>query len=240
MSQDLNTKENFQAQRPHVLVVDDDRRIRDLLSRYLGEQGFVVMSAGDAKEAVELLEHFAFDVLVVDVMMPGQSGLDFVRAHSQAKDTPVLLLTALGETAHRIDGLEAGADDYLAKPFEPRELLLRLNAILKRTIKPQKSLAYFKIGPWVFDADSETLEGEGRVQKLTSVEVALIKALAVQGGEVVSRAELAQLCGIDAGERTFDVQVTRLRRKIEMDTKNPRYLQTIRGKGYLLRIEEVL
>lgn len=225
---------------PHVLIVDDDRRIRDLLGRYLGEHGFVIMVASDAQDAKEILQHFECDLMVVDVMMPGQSGLEFVQSYRTKQDTPVLFLTALGETQDRIAGLEAGGDDYLAKPFEPRELLLRLQSLLKRRKKPKSAAQRFIIGSWHFDPEHGYLTGsDGQIQKLTAVEVALIKALAARPGEVVSREALAEYCGIDAGERTFDVQVTRLRRKIEEDTKNPRYLQTIRGKGYLLRIQEI-
>lgn len=241
MQKTSNTTENYPtyADRPHVLLVDDDRRIRDLLCRYLGEQGFVVMSAADAAEAESILQGYEFDVLVVDVMMPGRSGLEFTQDLRARINTPVLMLTALGETDDRISGLEAGADDYLAKPFEPRELLLRLNAIIKRTAKKAGKARTFKVGPWLFDPEVEELRQGDVRQKLTSAEVTLIKALASSEGDVLSRDELAQRCGIDAGERTIDVQVTRLRRKIEEDSKNPRYLLTLRGKGYLLRTEDV-
>lgn len=226
--------------RPHVLVVDDDRRIRDLLCRYLGEQGFVVVAAADAFEAEILLKSFEVDALVVDVMMPGKTGLEFTSEYRAAHDTPVLLLTALGEAQDRITGLEAGADDYLAKPFEPRELVLRLNAILKRTSKPVQARRKLKIGPWVFDPAHEELSAGEEVVRLTSAESQLLQALGARSGEVLSREALARACGVDAGERTIDVQVTRLRRKIEENTKTPRYLQTVRGKGYVLRAEEVM
>ncbi|MCC6597927.1 MAG: response regulator [Alphaproteobacteria bacterium] len=230
--------ENY-ADRPHVMVVDDDRRIRDLLSRYLGEHGFVVVGASDAEDARHQLMNFKVDVLVVDVMMPGQNGFEFTRALREQSNVPVLLLTALGETQDRISGLEAGADDYLSKPFEPRELVLRLNAILKRTIRKTPNARKIRIGEWLFDPVREELIRGEDVRKLTSVEVTLLKVLGTCHGEVLSREALAERCGIDAGERTIDVQVTRLRRKIEEDTKNPRYLQTIRGKGYMLRAEEI-
>lgn len=236
-------QENYQKQgapfeaRPHVLVVDDDRRIRDLLSRYLDEYGFVVLSAEDAGQAKELLKSFEVDVLVVDVMMPGQSGVDFTQELRAQCLTPVVLLTALGDVDDRVKGLEAGADDYLPKPFEPRELVLRLNAILKRTAKTISVDRAFRVGPWVFDPESNVLEGEGRTIKLTSTEVLLMKAFGQSDGEVLSREALAKACDIDSGERTVDVQITRLRRKIEEDTKNPRFLKTVRGKGYILRVE---
>ncbi len=236
----MSTHTSFN-ERPHVLVVDDDQRIRELVSRYLGEQDFIVANAEDSAAAAGMLELFDFDVLVVDVMMPGQSGFEFTRGlREKGMEVPVLLLTALGETGDRIAGLEAGADDYLAKPFEPRELVLRIHAILKRTRKAVKSLRRFRVGPWIFDAEEESLtSADGEVQKLTGAEVTLISALGARGGQVMSRDELAKACGVNAGERTIDVQVTRLRRKIEEDTKNPRYLQTLRGKGYLLRVEEI-
>ncbi len=238
MLETSSAKQNY-AELPHVLIVDDDRRIRELLGRYLGEQGYMVMAAADAAEARSILADFEFDVLVVDVMMPGQSGVEFTRDLRERSNTPVLMLTAKGETENRIEGLEAGADDYLVKPFEPRELLLRLNSILKRTAKRLQPARLFKVGDWLFDPELEELRAGESTQKLTSAEVVLIKALASSGGEVLSREVLAKLCGIDAGERTIDVQVTRLRRKIEKDSKNPRYLLTMRGKGYLLRTQEV-
>lgn len=230
--------ENFTA-RPHVMVVDDDRRIRDLLSRYLGDNGFVVVSAGDAAEAARMLESLSVDVLVVDVMMPGKNGFEFTGEVRARGDLPVILLTALGETQDRIQGLEAGADDYLPKPFEPRELVLRLNAILKRTAGKVQEGRKIRIGAWVFDPAMEEIAREDERRRLTGVEATLLKVLAAAHGEVLSREDLARRCGIDSGERTIDVQVTRLRRKIEEDTKNPRFLQTIRGKGYSLRAEEI-
>ncbi len=226
------------AARPHVLVVDDDERISELVSRYLHEHGFVVMAAGDAKEARMMLKSFAFDAMVVDVMMPGESGIELTRELQKTHKMPVLLLTALGEAQDRITGLEAGADDYLPKPFEPRELVLRLNAILRRTVQKSETLKPFRIGAWRFDPERNELRDGDEIMPLTAAEALLIRALAGRPGEPVSREELAQKCGLDAGERTIDVQVTRLRRKIEKDTKVPRYLQTVRGKGYLLRIEE--
>ncbi len=224
---------------PHVLVVDDDQRICELLSKFLTENDFVVMHANDASQARKMLEHFEFDVLVVDVMMPGETGLELITSIRKYMDIPVLLLTALGEAEDRIAGLEVGADDYLAKPFEPRELVLRLNAILRRTSKVQIIPASFKVGRWHFDSEQEEFVDGENVIRLTSVEANLIRALASRSGEVMSREELAESCGVDAGERTIDVQVTRLRRKIEENTRAPRYLQTVRGKGYLLRIEEI-
>lgn len=227
------------AERPHILVVDDDDRIRDLVSRYLRDQDFLAVTARDAKEARELLRGLTFDALVVDVMMPGETGVEFTRSLKGKNAPPVLLLTALSEIEDKVTGLDAGADDYLAKPFEPRELVARLNAILRRTAKKRESLRPFKVGRWRFDPEQDELvDGENSV-RLTSVEARLLRALAQCAGEAMSREDLAQACGVDAGERTIDVQVTRLRRKIEDDPKAPRALQTLRGKGYMLRIEEL-
>jgi two-component system phosphate regulon response regulator OmpR len=227
---------------PHILVVDDDARICGLLSRYLRDKGFVAMEAHDAASAKELLACFSFDLLVVDVMMPGETGFEltkFIRARYAA--LPVLLLTALAETENKIMGFEAGADDYLAKPFEPQELLLRIQAILRRARpqKPQTQPDRFKIGAWYFDTQQPFLEKEGQSIKLTTMELTLIMAFLQYPGQVVSRDDLAEACGLDAGERTIDVQVTRLRRKLEDDAKNPRILLTVRGKGYLMRAEGI-
>jgi two-component system phosphate regulon response regulator OmpR len=197
----------------------------------------VVTTAADAAQARALLARLVFDALVVDVMMPGEDGLSLTRSLRGAGDVPVLLLTALGEAESRIAGLEAGADDYLAKPFEPRELVLRLQAVLRRRPPPQ-SVAAFRVGRWRYDPESSVLEDGDAVLRLTGVEANLLRALASRAGQAVSRDELARLCAPEAGgERTIDVQVTRLRRKLEDDPKVPRLLQTVRGKGYLLRAE---
>lgn len=231
-----NQKHNYAAQ-PHVLVVDDDERIRDLISRFLQAQNFVVMTAADAVQARDMLKYFVFDVLVVDIMMPGETGLSFTKSLQGVYDTPVLLLTALGEADDRISGLEHGADDYLTKPFEPRELVLRLQAIIRRTAKPDDPKV-LKIGRWVFDpAYNELRDEQGTVVPLTTVEVTLINALAGRAGQVMSREALAAQCNVDPDTRNIDVQVARLRRKIEENTRTPRYLQTVRGKGYLLRLD---
>lgn len=227
------------AGRPHILVVDDDDRIRDLVSRYLKEQNFVVLTAKDAADARTMLKSFSFDVLVVDVMMPGETGIEFTKSLRRLSAPPVLLLTALGEIEDKVTGLDAGADDYLAKPFEPRELVARLNALLRRTAKKQETLRPFKVGRWTFNPGHDELVDGETIQRLTSVEARLLRSLAQHAGQVMSREDLAHACGVDAGERTIDVQVTRLRRKIEDDPKQPRALQTLRGKGYMLRIEEL-
>lgn len=232
---------NKNAHKSHILMVDDDKRIRELVSRYLHAHDFIVLGACDAQNAREMLGLFEFDAIVLDVMMPGQTGLEFTKAlRAEGIDIPILLLTALGEVDDRIEGLECGADDYLPKPFEPKELVLRLGAILRRTQKPQVLSVKYKMGEWIFDpAHDELISQEDEHIGLTTVEANLLRALAETAGAVVSREDLALRCGLDAGERTIDVQVTRLRKKVEENTKMPRYLQTIRGKGYLLRSEKV-
>jgi two-component system phosphate regulon response regulator OmpR len=225
---------------PHILVVDDDDRIRNLVSRYLNEHSFLSFTAADAAQAKEILQIGVFDALVLDVMMPGQNGKDFTRELRQASDVPVLLLTAMGEIEDRVDGFQTGADDYLTKPFDPRELVLRLQAILRRRPQERNGSKKYRIGRWAYDPQVPELVDGSEVVRLTDVEVNLLKALTRRPDTILSREELADLCGIDAGERTIDVQVTRLRRKLEEDSKIPRYLQTVRGKGYLLRAEEIL
>lgn len=224
----------------HILVVDDDRRLRDLLHRYLSDNGFVVTAARDAAEARRLQEGLAFDLIVLDVMMPGESGLDLARSLRRMRnDVPILMLTAMGEPADRIDGLEAGADDYLPKPFEPRELLLRIRTILKRTMPhaPQAAPAReIRLGPLRFDRERAILlDDPGGLVRLTTAEASLLTVLSETTGEVLSRETLGERCAIEGGDRAVDVQVARLRRKIEADPKNPRYLQTVRGRGYVLR-----
>ena len=228
------------AAKPHVLVVDDDERICTLVSRFLHEHGFIVLTAGDADDADDVLERFIFDVLVVDVMMPGRTGMQFIQdLRKQGDDIPVLLLTALGEAEDRIAGFESGADDYLAKPFEPMELVLRLKSILRRTKKTEEHEILLHIGHWQFDPRYDELKNGEDILSLTAMEANLLRALGESAGEVVSREELAERCGLNAGERTIDVQVTRLRRKIEENSKTPRYLQTVRGRGYMLRAERI-
>ncbi len=224
----------------HLLVVDDDERIRDLLKKYLLKQGFLVSVARDAVHARRLLEGLEFDLLVLDVMMPETDGISLTRELRQRMTTPILLLTARGETEDRIAGLEAGADDYLAKPFEPRELLLRINAILRRIPDEPSVEAVPKIlnlGPLVYEVEKADLRSDQGAVKLTSTEIQLMRVFAARVGQVVSRSELAEELGRDrelAQERAVDVQITRLRRKLETDPKQPRYLQTIRGAGYML------
>lgn len=222
----------------HILVVDDDTEIRDLLQRFLTKEGFRVTTAADAAEARDKLRAFQFDLLVVDVMMPGESGLDLTRDLRRESAVPILMLTAMSETEARINGLQAGADDYLPKPFEPLELVLRIQSIIRRVqlASPETTVpSLVHLGRSHFDLAREMLLCDNQPVKLTSTEVALLKALAAEPGRVMSRDELTETCNIDGGDRTVDVQVTRLRRKIEPDPKIPRYLHTVRGQGYVLR-----
>jgi two-component system phosphate regulon response regulator OmpR len=226
------------ADKPHVLVVDDDDRIRSLLSRYLRDNGFVVATAKDGNDAIDVLKCAYFDILVVDVMMPHKNGLELTKDLRATSDLPILLLTALGEVEDRIKGLELGADDYLSKPFEPKELVLRLQSILKRKGgMVNRNLNHFSIGKWIFipDEDKLTSSDTGEDIRLTSVEVKLLEALSRHAGKILSREELARLCGVDGNDRTVDVQITRLRKKMEEDNRIPKYIQTIRGQGYLLK-----
>lgn len=225
-----------ETDKPHILVVDDDDRIRSLLSRYLRENGFVVATAKDAEDARDVLKLALFDALIVDVMMPGQSGYEFTKSLRAGSAIPVLLLTALGETDNRIEGLESGADDYLAKPFEPKELLLRLQAVLRRSRNINRPMSEIRVGKWVCDPiTSIATDSEGHEVRLTSVEIKLLEALARHSGKILSREELARLCGVDGNDRTVDVQITRLRKKIEEDSRYPRHIQTVRGQGYILK-----
>lgn len=231
------------AHKPHILVVDDDDRIRSLLSRYLRDQGYVVATAASAEDADQILKFCLFDALIVDIMMPGRSGLEFTRGLRERSDIPVLLLTALGETADRIMGLEHGADDYLAKPFDPKELLLRLKSILKRHQPIDRQISEISFGDWVYDFDRLTLtkrsdndHEDPQIVYLTSVEGKLLEAMGRQIGKILSREELARLCGLEGNDRTVDVQITRLRKKIEDDRSYPRYIQTVRGQGYVLKV----
>jgi two-component system phosphate regulon response regulator OmpR len=224
------------AERPHLLVVDDDLRLRALLARYLGEQGHIVSTAASAAEARALMGPLAFDLLVLDVMMPGQNGLEFAESLRREQFTvPILMLTARSEAEQRIAGLEAGADDYLPKPFEPRELLLRIAAILRRSARPPEGPRPVRLGRWRFDPDRSELVSGGEIVRLTDVETSLLRVLAQAPGVIVSREDLVERSRVPMNARSIDVQVNRLRRKIEADLRTPRYLQTVRGAGYVLR-----
>ena len=222
---------------PHLLIVDDDDRIRELLKEYLARAGFRVTAASSAAAARKLIETLDFDLAVFDVMMPGEDGFSLTRWLREQKGpagrTPVLMLTARGEPGDRIEGLKLGADDYLGKPFEPEELLLRIAAILRRAHDRPAPGGAINFGRCRFDPDRGELSCDGNIVRLTEVEVALLRRLARSPDEAVERLELAQGSGDPSG-RAVDVQVTRLRRKIEPDPKAPRYLQTVRGVGYKL------
>ncbi|HEV2334283.1 MAG TPA: response regulator transcription factor [Stellaceae bacterium] len=224
----------------HLLVVDDDARLRELLRRYLAENGFRVTVAADAKEARANLASFAFDLIVLDVMMPGESGLDLtvaLRRSGQDPRLPVLLLTAMGEPEDRVNGLEHGADDYLAKPFEPRELVLRIRNIIERRGVAAEPTRTVRFGSFRFDLARAELFRGGEIVHLTAAEAGLLSSLAARAGEAVSREDLSQSALAGGTVRNVDVQMTRLRRKIEPDPRYPRYLQTVRGTGYALKPE---
>jgi two-component system phosphate regulon response regulator OmpR len=232
---------------PHVLVVDDDTRLRQLLRKFLVENGFVVTTAADAAEARAQMAGFVFDLLVLDVMMPGDSGLDLARDLRRgeaggAAHLPILMLTARDEVEDRISGLEHGADDYLTKPFEARELVLRIRSILRRVrLGPPApavvaAAAEVPLGDCVFDIGRQELRCRGERIHLTTTETQLLGALAGRPGALLTREDLAEATGqAGANSRTIDVQVTRLRKKIEPDPRQPLYLQTVRGQGYILR-----
>jgi two-component system phosphate regulon response regulator OmpR len=222
----------------HILVVDDDTRLRQLLRKYLSDNGYAVSTAGDAAEARQLLEQVAFDLIVLDVMMPGEDGLSLTRAlRKGANPVPILLLTAMSEVDDRIKGFESGADDYLSKPFEPRELLLRIASILRRAPREEvvEAPRTLKLGEFVWDLGRQELSRDGEVVRLTSAEVQLLAILAETPGQGLSRDDLAARTGNAANPRAVDVQVTRLRKKLEDDPRLPRFLQTVRGMGYMLR-----
>ncbi|HZP18985.1 MAG TPA: response regulator [Bauldia sp.] len=221
---------------PHLLVIDDDSRIRSLLARYLGGQGFRVTSAANAEEARRRLSGLTFDMLIVDVMMPGENGMDLTRGLRASMNVPILMLTARAEIENRIRGLEYGADDYLAKPFDPRELLLRINNILRRGAQPARPLIeQVRFGPFSFNRERRELRRGTELIHLTDRERDILAVFAASPGETVRRSDLTAGDG-PAAERTVDVQINRLRRKIEADPSNPMFLQTVRGIGYRLAI----
>ncbi|TCR69871.1 response regulator [Bosea sp. BK604] len=223
---------------PHILVIDDDRRLRDLLARFLGDHGYRVTTAANAAEADSRLTHLVFDAIVLDIMMPGENGFDFARRFRGESNIPILMLTARADSADRINGLEIGVDDYLPKPFEPRELILRLGNIMKRTVVVDTAQSgtrpdFVRFGPFIYGlARGELRQGEETI-RLTEREREILTTLAEHAGEHVPREQLAAQ-GSAANDRTIDVQINRLRRKIERDPADPLYLQTVRGIGYRL------
>ena len=231
----------FSQSDPHLLIVDDDERIRTLIARYLKNNGFLVTTARDAGHARRILSGLDFDLIVLDVMMPGESGLELTRALRAERSVPILMLTARGEGPDRIEGLEAGADDYLPKPFEPKELLLRINAILRRVPDAPVEGAgapALRLGPLRWEVERGELWHGDEPVHLTGTESQLMRIFAKRPGRPFARKELTDELGRSGGdaiqERAVDVQITRLRRKLETDPKQPRYLQTVRGAGYML------
>ena len=225
---------------PHILVVDDDRRLRELLTRYLSDNGFRVSAARDTQDARAALSAMQFDGLIVDVMMPGENGFDFAKHIRQSSDVPIMMLTARSDADNRVMGLEIGVDDYLGKPFEPKELLLRICAMLRRANQAPPPVGPttgpVQLGALLFDPGRGELRGSSGIIRLTAGEAALLGALASRPNETLTREDIARTLDMDeAGERAIDVQVTRLRRKIEADPREPRFLHTIRGRGYTLK-----
>jgi two-component system, OmpR family, phosphate regulon response regulator OmpR len=226
----------MKAEKHKILVIDDDTRLRNLLTKYLSDNGFEVAAAQNAQKAQEILQERKFDLLVVDVMMPEKSGIDFTKEVRQNSKVPILMLTARGEANDRIDGLEAGADDYMPKPFEPRELLLRINNIFKRSAQSNEIAADQNIcqfGDFAFNFDNAKLQKNDEFIHITESEANILQILCQNLGQNVSREDLAQNCG-NISTRSIDVQITRLRKKIENNPKQPNFLQTVRNMGYVL------
>ncbi|MBT5572547.1 MAG: response regulator transcription factor [Alphaproteobacteria bacterium] len=219
---------------PHILVVDDDRRLRELLQKFLSDSGFRVTTAESAMDARVKLASIQFDLLVLDLMMPGESGLELTSGLRRTNSVPILMLTAMAEQDDKIEGLERGADDYLTKPFEPRELVARIRSILRRAGDVQSATTEFRFGSHIYDSQRQRLRGPDGIVPLTGAEARLLDVLAQSPGKPVSRDALKDQNSITGTARAVDVQVTRLRRKIEPNPRTPRYLQTIRGQGYVL------
>ena len=219
----------------HILIVDDDNRIRELIKEYLEENDFIVSTANDAGEASEKIKLIDFEIIVLDIMMPGESGLTLTKKLRKNISTPIILLTAKGEVDDRIIGLESGADDYLVKPFSPKELLLRINNILKKT-KEETLEEKIKIGENLLNLKKMIIEKNGKTIKLNGTEKKLLENMIFSKGKTFSREEIGKIINISK-ERSVDVMITRLRQKLEYDPKNPQYLQTVRGSGYVLWIE---
>ena len=224
--------DNFKA---HILLVDDDEGIRSLVKKYLNENNFLVTTAENAESASEKIKIIKFDLIILDIMMPGRSGLEFIYDHKKDLDTPIILLTAKGEASERVEGLELGADDYLGKPFEPKELILRIKNILSKTIKTEQK-RIIKFENIKIDLNKLSIIKKEKEFKINNTEKIILEKMINSPGNIFSRKEIGKLIDIDK-ERSIDVIITRLRKKIEVDPKNPKYLQTIRGAGYVLWIE---
>ena len=219
----------------HILVVDDDDRIRELVKEYLNENGFIISTGNSAEEAKIKMKYFNFDLVVLDVMMPGQNGFEFTKEIKKNSSVPIILLTAKGEVENRIEGLEIGADDYLGKPFEPKELLLRIKNIIKKNSKINLNKKN-KIGDAKVDLNKMSIELKSKSSKINSAEKKVLIEMLANPGKTYSRSQIGEISNINQ-ERSIDVMITRLRQKIEVNPKNPKYLQTIRGSGYVLWIE---
>ena len=219
----------------HILVVDDDDGIRDLVKQYLNENNFLVTTANSAEDANKKIEVVKFDLIVLDIMMPGKSGLEFTRENKNAINTPIILLTAKGEVSERVEGLEVGADDYLPKPFEPKELVLRIKNILNKT-KRRDLKRVIEFGSIKIDLNKHLIIKNSKEYKINNAEKIILEEMINSPGKTFSRDEIGRILNLDK-ERSIDVIITRLRKKIELDPKNPKYLQTIRGAGYVLWIE---
>ena len=219
----------------HILVVDDDDKIRSLIKQFLSEKGFIISSAENAEKAKAKIEIFNFNLIILDVMMPGQDGYDLTKELKQTKNIPIILLTAKGEVESRIHGLELGADDYLGKPFDPKELLLRVKNIIKMNIDPNKLLSS-KIGEAELNLNKMVIRLKNKVQKINLSEKKVLMKMLASPGKIFSRSEIGKISNISK-ERSIDVMITRLRKKIEINPKNPKFLQTIRGSGYVLWIK---
>ena len=219
----------------HILVVDDDIKIKELIKQFLIENGFIVSTASNAEEAKEKIDIFNFNLIVLDVMMPGQSGYDLTKEIKQSRSIPIILLTAKGEVENRIHGLELGADDYLGKPFEPQELLLRIKNIIKSSLK-SKVMDTSKIGEAELNLSKMTIKLNQKIKKINSSEKRVLLKMLASPGKIFSRNEIGKISKISK-ERSIDVMITRLRKKIELNPKNPKFLQTIRGSGYVLWVK---
>ncbi len=219
----------------HILVVDDDEGIRSLVKKYLNENNFLVTTADSAENALEKIKIIKFDLIILDIMMPGQSGLEFIQDNKKKLDTPVILLTAKGEAYERVEGLEIGADDYLPKPFEPKELILRIKNILDKTIKTEQ-IRIVEFANVKIDLNKFLIIKNDKEFKINNTEKTILEKMITSPGKTFSREDIGQLINLDK-ERSIDVIITRLRKKIEIDPKKPKFLQTIRGAGYVLWIE---
>jgi len=225
----------MENKKKHILIVDDDDRIRDLLKDFLTDNNYIVSTAENSIQAKNKLEYLKFDIIILDVMMPGQNGYDLTREIKKDMKVPIILLTAKGEVENRIKGLEIGADDYLGKPFEPQELLLRIKNIINKNNKIELSSKYY-VGTAEIDLNKMTINAHNKIKKINNSEKKVLVEMLANTGKIYSRQEIGKISGISQ-ERSIDVMITRLRQKIEASSKNPKYLQTIRGSGYVLWIE---